>query len=349
MPVRVFGNASGGGGTKGYPTADVKDIVGASAGGLKILLKWTDPDDTILDNATLAQWQSTLIVRKLNSVPESFKDGVLILESTVKNQYQNTWYEDTNSLIDGATYYYRFFTKSTEGIIGDGSPTVKVTASNYDPVLANNSWEIIAEAAESGAAAEIWNIGDEIEIYINTWNETHTMQIWDFSHYDKADGSGKAGIVFGSKYLTMTTGTMSNSGGYGWRYSQGRNIMQSMVPLLSEELSSVIKEVTTYSNRSNGLGDIYFDESSDKIFIPNTIEVGISRDTGATGYGIQFPIFTDNNSRDKKLYSESGNSTAWWLRDLDDSASTYCLVGEGGYQSATAAYQTNHFCFCFCV
>ena len=100
-----------GGGTKGYPTADVSNITGAPSGGLKILLKWTDPEDTVLDNAVLSSWHSTLIVRKMNSVPESVKDGVLILENTVKNQYQNTWYEDTNSLIDGATYYYRFFTK----------------------------------------------------------------------------------------------------------------------------------------------------------------------------------------------------------------------------------------------
>lgn len=184
-----------GGGTKGYPTADVSNITGAPSGGLKILLKWTDPEDTVLDNAVLSSWHSTLIVRKMNSVPESVKDGVLILENTVKNQYQNTWYEDTNSLIDGATYYYRFFTKSTEGIIGDGSPTIKVTASEYSDILANNTWDLISEAAESGIAKELWDIGDEIDISVGgTFSGTYTLQIWDFEHYEKSDGSGKAGI-----------------------------------------------------------------------------------------------------------------------------------------------------------
>lgn len=346
-----------GGGTKGYPTADVSGIVGASSGGLKILLKWTDPEDTVLDNIMLAQWQSTLIVRKINGIPESVKDGILIFENTVRNKHQNTWYEDTNSLLDGATYYYRFFTKSTEGIIGDGSPTVKVTAVNYDPVLSNNSWEIISEAAESGAAAEIWNIGDEVEIYINTWNETHIMQIWDFNRYDKVDGSGKAGIVFGSKYLTNRTTSMSvdRYGPYGWEYSEGRRDLASMYSLLPQDIQSVVKEVKTYSNYNTGIGYTYSKESHDKIFIPNSAEVGtntnIYSNAGETPPIMsKFPIFTDNSSRMKRIYNEFGEYESWWVRDLeDDSASTYNIVSEYGNDSATADYQDKHFSFCFCI
>lgn len=351
MPVRVYGNSSGGG-YKGYPTADVRDIALTSSGGLKNLLKWTDPEDTVLDNAALATWQSTIIVRKENSVPESIKDGVVILENIERNQYQNKWYEDTNGLVDGHTYYYRFFTKSVEGVIGDGSPTVKMTAHAVDPVLANNSWQMISESAEAGAASEIWEIGDEIEVTAGgTWNQTFVMQIWDFEHYDKSDGSGKAGIVFGCKYLTAGQYRMhSDMYCYGWNVSELRlSTLPSLLSALPEEVKSVIKEVKIFANYTQGYGGAYKGEYADKIFIPNVEEMHLSYDTGVTGCGEPFPIFTDNESRKKKVASESGAYAEYRLRSGDESMSNFCLVSENGNWSAMREDYVTNICFCFCV
>ena len=154
----------GGGGNSGYPTADVSNITLRSLSGLKAGIRWTDPEDTTLDNVTLAEWNSTVVVRRDGTVPTSIDDGEIVIESTTRNQYQETEYIDQNGLEGGHTYYYRFFTKSASGVIGDGSPTVKMTAKSISPVLAENDWATIIEVAEAGAAAQTWKVGDEIDI-----------------------------------------------------------------------------------------------------------------------------------------------------------------------------------------
>ena len=187
-----------GGGTKGYPTADVSNIQ-VLPGVMNNQLKWTDPEDTMLDNIALAVWKKTVVVRKAGNIPEDTKDGVVIAENSVRNAYQNTWYEDTNNLIAGVTYYYRFFTISTEGVVGDGSPTVKITAADISPILSENSWERIAEVSAAGTASQFWDIGDKIDVDFGTGRGVLEFEIIDFDH-DYISGTNdeqKAGITFG--------------------------------------------------------------------------------------------------------------------------------------------------------
>ena len=80
------------------------------------IIKWTDPDDVVLEGGgTLAYWGSTVLVRKEGIAPTSVKDGTIVLESTVKNQYSENGYVD-EGLINGITYYYGIFPKSTDKV-----------------------------------------------------------------------------------------------------------------------------------------------------------------------------------------------------------------------------------------
>ena len=93
----------------------------ATGGSGKISLVWTDPEDVQdEDGDPLATWSKTRIVRKEGSPPRNANDGVPILESTEKNQYSNTPYEDT-SVSDEVTYYYGAFARSAEGTWSDGA------------------------------------------------------------------------------------------------------------------------------------------------------------------------------------------------------------------------------------
>lgn len=121
----------GGSVNTGISLLPVTNIQTLSASG-KIYIKWTDPDDIVASDTTIASWAGTLLVRKAGSVPNNRRDGVLVLDSKVKNQYQNEYYCDSG-LTDGVTYYYKFFpysdtytyTNSTENEF-NSTPTKQV-------------------------------------------------------------------------------------------------------------------------------------------------------------------------------------------------------------------------------
>ena len=79
------------------------------------------------------------------------------------------------------------------------------------PILKDNTWEQIIAASETNSIPSTWKVGDEIDLTLSgKYNETVTLQIWDFNHYDKSDGSGKANICFGMKNLMKDKQCMDN-------------------------------------------------------------------------------------------------------------------------------------------
>ena len=307
MSIRTYGifntNSSG---NRGYPTADVTGIVLRSLSGLKAGIRWTDPDDTVLDNAVLSDWASTVVIRKDGSVPENIKDGVVVVENTIKDQYKETEFIDSNGLEGGHTYYYRFFTKSASGVIGDGSPTVKMTAKAISPILSENDWATIIEVAESGAAPEIWKVGDEIDITLSgTYNETVTLQIWDFNHYDKVDGTGKTAITFGMKNLLRD---VQWKNGYFFHSSGDATpafstLGDGFYNSLPAEVRMAVKQIDCKRYQ-----EYQYVTDRRTAFIPSGGETGARNDKNE---GNPFPIFPTAESRIKKLDNGAGSAYGW--------------------------------------
>ena len=350
---------SSGGSSKGYPPGNVSNVE-IKGSYKKVTIKWSDPEDIVVGGKTLSTWKSTILVRKKGSIPTSIKDGTIVLTNTERNKYKDTQYEDITAEV-GHTYYYRFYTLSTDKVYNDSTSMIySVTVVNFDPILKNNTWEQVIAAVESGNIPSTWNIGDEIDITLSgTYNETVTLQIWDFNHFDKSDGTGKAGIVFGMKNLMkdkqrMNT-TKTNSGGWNNAYMK-RTIMTNILSSMPSELQSAIKEVNTYANKgsssestSQGL------LSKDKVFVPGYIEVGIngwSDQMGSESAQKKFPIFTDKNSRIKCLPSGGYGSEGdwWWLRSpyCGDSYDWCCVTTGGSYGDYSSADYYG-VCFCFNV
>ena len=343
-----------GGSSKGFPPGDVTGI-SYRAENSKILIKWTDPEDVIVGGSTLSTWAGTLIIRNPDHFPTSIKDGDVVVDSKVKNAYKDKYFEETD-LQNNHTYYYRFYPYNSNKEYNDSSNLVfSLAPLSFAPTLKDNSWDQIRAASESDSVPSTWNIGDEIDVQLSgTFNETITLQIWDFKHFDKSDGTGKAGICFGMKHLMKNKQKMNssdtNSGGWNncaMKMTVMNNIFNSMPP----ELRNAIKEVNTYANigggsSSSGQGLL----SKDKVFLPGLTECddNWNNQNQTETRQKKFPIFSDNNSRIKKLNNGSGSAEWWWSRSpyYYDSTS-FCGFGTDGDWGDNGASNSLGVCGCF--
>lgn len=113
MPIiSIFPTGSGGsGGGSGIPLNAVSGIATVTSSG-KVHIKWTDPEDIVLGDSTLAKWAGTLLVRKEGSAPANRCDGDIVVDSKTRNAYKNQYYVD-EGLTNGKRYYYKFFPYTT--------------------------------------------------------------------------------------------------------------------------------------------------------------------------------------------------------------------------------------------
>lgn len=219
-----------------------------------------------------------------------------------------------------------------------------------DPIFGNNTWEQINAACESGMIPDTWKIKDEITVTLSEpYNIKVVLQIWDFNHYEKSDGSGKAGIVLGCKHIPFTDQmniSFINEGNWETSY-MSKTIMEDIYNAMPSSLQNAVKTVNIGSDTG------YNGESvtiQDKVFLPSGKEVGFTNIYYDIIQGTKFPIFSDNSSRIKKTNNGTGSANYWWLRSSHTGGSYgFYFVGiDGGWGSYSA---TNNYgvVFCFCI
>lgn len=74
----------------------------------KITVSWSDPNDIVEDEETIASWAGTKLVMKQGTYPTNPNDGTVVINNTTKNQYSSTPYEIAN-LTNDTTYYFQLF------------------------------------------------------------------------------------------------------------------------------------------------------------------------------------------------------------------------------------------------
>ena len=143
MPI--LSNFPGGaGGSGGLALAAVSNIKTLAASG-KVYVKWTDPEDLIVAESPLAEWGGTLLVRKAGSMPTSRRDGTIVIDSKVRNQYQNSYFCDSG-LSNETTYYYKFFPYTTTGTYTESADN-EFTETPTVQVEGINSWSVTSISA----------------------------------------------------------------------------------------------------------------------------------------------------------------------------------------------------------
>ena len=152
MPIISNFPSGGGNGGGGLQLAAVSNIVTKVSHG-KVYVKWTDPEDLVVAESTLAEWAGTLLVRKAGSMPVSRRDGTVVVDSKVRNQYQNQYFCDSG-LSDGTVYYYKFFPYTTTNTYTENEDC-EFTATPNAPVLGNVSG-MSATPAGNGKLAVKW-------------------------------------------------------------------------------------------------------------------------------------------------------------------------------------------------
>lgn len=176
MPViSHFPTGSGGSGGGGIPLAPVTDISTVSSAG-KVYIKWTDPDDTVLSGATLAEWAGTLLIRKAGSAPVSRRDGTVVIDNKERNAYQNQYFCDTG-LSDGVTYYYKFFPYSTTNSYSENEANEFNATPNPVPIGDVSDLNVTSELSErvyltwtDPAATKVVN-----GVTVSTWASTKVV------------------------------------------------------------------------------------------------------------------------------------------------------------------------------
>ena len=110
------GSGSGGGGLALAAASNIKVLTASG----KVYVKWTDPEDMVVGDATLATWAGTVLVRKAGSKPTSRRDGTIVLDSKERDKYKTAYFCDSG-LTNGVEYFYKLFPYSTSNTYTDSS------------------------------------------------------------------------------------------------------------------------------------------------------------------------------------------------------------------------------------
>lgn len=316
----------------------------------------------VVDRTITAKYTSTV-----RSYTIRFLNGSEVLQSSQVPYGKTPSYAGTNptpasssqifsgwtpeiSVVTGAQDYVAAFTTltvpSTVKTFAECSwVEIKAVAENGHK-NASNQWCITRDGTE-----EVWwDIGDEKNITLSDGEEI-TLQIYDFLHDDKPDGT-KAPLTIGMKHLMAATqkmNTMATNIG-GWESSLMRTTTMPVVfDKLPSDLRAIICEVNKKTSAGNKSSDIII--STDKIFLFSQIETDGLMNAVYKDEGTKYPLFTSNGSRIKKLANGTGSENIWWLRSpYKEFARSFKIVTSGGvsydYKDANNSFGV---AFGFCI
>ena len=219
------------------------------------------------------------------------------------------------------------------------------------------SWAKIDTLGTAGMLGKVFALGDTKDVTLSGIG-TMTLQIADFDHdyLSGATTANKAAVTFLCKNLLYQTYQMNsgdtNNGGFP-SSSLRSTLNGSIYNALPSDLKAVIK--TAYKWYGTGNNTTNGKWSGHKLWLPLTFEMfGESSYSPATerttGNARQYPIFTDNASRIKKMNNGGGSAQWYWLASpsASDSAN-FCRVGSDGGSYYHIASDSFGVCFGLCV
>lgn len=235
--------------------------------------------------------------------------------------------------------------------------TQAVTVKAYDPVFANNTWEKIIEAAASGRASELWQVGRTKPYTIG--NETYTARIIGFDHdaLDATDakygdasyngGKNKAAITLEMVECTSTTYQIHTSSNQkvGWSACALRNnTLPAIKATIQSEIQNAIRTVVKKRAESPSANYGKYSETPDTLFILSMIEYNRESSAHASwaAEGTTYAYYAAGNAITKKKSGESSNSAYWTAtaKHKQESSYYFMYINTSG-ESSTEDYMSN--------
>lgn len=222
--------------------------------------------------------------------------------------------------------------------------------------LNNDSWAQIKAFGEAGVHALVYSIGDTKDVALSDIG-TMTMEIADFDHDYLAGNvnADKAPFTFLTKYLLYSTyqmySTSTNNGGFVSSPLK-TTLNGTIINSLPIDLRGIIKTAYKwYGSGNNAESGIW---SGNRLWIPLVYELsgggaGIPTFEHEFGNARRYPIFTDSESRKKKLSNGTGTTSSYWTATPYENATSFWYTSPGGSHSGNVASAQYGVCFGFCV
>ena len=252
------------------------------------------------------------------------------------------------------------FSATISGAVKSKKVVIDTQRVQYLSLLPLNdlSWAQIDTLGTAGVLGKVFALGDTKDVTLSGIG-TMTLQIADFDH-DYLSGTttaNKAAVTFLCKNLLYQTYQMNsddtNNGGF-LSSSLRSTLNGSIYNALPSDLKAVIK--TAYKWYGTGNNTTNGKWSGHKLWLPLIFEMfGESNYSPATehttGNARQYPIFTDNASRIKKMNNGGGSAQWYWLASprASDSTSFCSVYSDGSSNYSYAASSSYGVCFGLCV
>lgn len=228
----------------------------ASPGNAKVTLTWTDPPNATVEPSgqTYATWAYTQVVRKEGSQPTGPHDGIVVVQSSVRDQYATNGFVDTG-LTNDTLYYYGAFAYNSDGVYSEGAfttatPVVGVPLGTYS----------------EGDIIKINEGGTPVEFYVANLNYEPTLNF-----------PGRVLVVRKDVFTTIwawdASQTVTPQGSNAWATSTLlSNLNKSYKSRFSSNVQSLIGSTNYYYTIGNGNWSIA--TRADSIFILSLTELG---------------------------------------------------------------------------
>ena len=249
---------------------------------------------------------------------------------------------------------------------------------SFDPVLENNSWADIAEAASLGIAP--WNPGDtksfvlngqvgntsfsnlELQAFILGINHNAALEGENLIHFGIAMLDGKLVGLCDSEYgnYTSTSGAFtmntSNTNSGGWANSHMRKTVlgsdasptspraNTLLAALPADLRAVMKPITKYSDNTGGGNNTasYVTSTTDYLPLLSEFEYHGTRtyaNSAEQNFQQQYAYYQAGNSKVHYKHNATGTAALAWCRSVNATTTyTFCRVNTTGTADPTGAY-----------
>ena len=213
-----------------------------------------------------------------------------------------------------------------------------------DDNFANNSWEAIIAACQSGNVPDTWVVGNSKTMTIN--GADYQIDIIGKNH-DTYTAGGTAPLTFQMHDCYANTKQMnsSNTNSGGWTSCAMRSThLPAILALMPIEVQAGIREVNKLT--SAGTKSATINTTADKLFLLSEIEIFGSTPYSKVGEGNQYAYYSAGNS---KVKNRSGSANDWWERSPRGNIVTdFCYVYRNGTNNGVSANASFGVAFAFC-